>query len=101
MTNTFSVLRNACTENIKQKQKIVYQPSYFSHSEQQGFFPGGSEGKESIYNAGEMGLIPVSGRTPRGGNGNPLQYSCLGNPINRGVYVSIINSQFKNVFFST
>ena len=35
-------------------------------------------------NAGEIGLIPGLGRYPGGGNGNPLQYSCLGNPMNRG-----------------
>ena len=40
-------------------------------------FPGGSEGKESAYNAGDPGLIPASGRSPGEGNGYPLQYSCL------------------------
>ena len=43
-------------------------------------FPGGSEGKASAYNSGDPGLIPGSGRSPGEGNGNPLQYSCLGNP---------------------
>ena len=42
--------------------------------------PGGSDGKESTYNVGKLGLIPVLGRSPGGGNGNPLQYSCLENP---------------------
>ena len=46
-------------------------------------FPGGSAGKESAYNAGDAGSIPGSGRSPGGGNGNPLQYNCLGNPMNR------------------
>ena len=40
-------------------------------------FPGGSDGKASVYNAGDLGLIPGSGRFPGEGNGNPLQYSCL------------------------
>ena len=44
-------------------------------------FPGGSDGKESAYNAGDLGLIPGSGRSPGEGNGNPLHYSCLENPI--------------------
>ena len=47
-------------------------------------FPGGSVGKESSCNAGDTkdtGSIPVSGRSPRGGNGHPLQYSCLGNSL--------------------
>ena len=43
-------------------------------------FPGGSDGKESVCNVGDLGLIPQFGRTPRGGHGNPLQYSCLENP---------------------
>ena len=44
-------------------------------------FPGGSDGKVSVYNAGDLGSIPGSGRFPGEGNGNPLQYSCLDNPI--------------------
>ena len=43
-------------------------------------FRGGSDGKESTCNAGDMGLIPGLGRFPGGGHGNPLQYSCLENP---------------------
>ena len=44
-------------------------------------FPGGSEGKVSACNAGDLGLIPGSGKSPGEGNGNPLQYSCLDNPM--------------------
>ena len=44
-------------------------------------FPGGSEDKASAYNAGDPGSIPGSGRSPGEGNGNPLQYSCLENPM--------------------
>ena len=43
-------------------------------------FPGGSDGKESACNAGDLGLIPGLGRSPGGGLGNLLQYSCLENP---------------------
>ena len=43
-------------------------------------FPGGSDGKESVYNAGDEGSIPGSGRSRGEGNGKPLQYSCLENP---------------------
>ena len=46
-------------------------------------FPGGSDGKESVYNA-DQGSIPGSGRSPREGNGNPLQYYCLETPMDRG-----------------
>ena len=44
-------------------------------------FPGGSDGKASAYNAGDLGSIPGLGRSPGKGNGNPLQYSCLENPM--------------------
>ena len=44
-------------------------------------FPDGSDGKASAYNAGDLGSIPGSGRSPGEGNGNPLQYSCLENPM--------------------
>ena len=47
-------------------------------------FPHGSDGKESACNAGDLGTIPGSGRSPGGGHGNPLQYSCLENPMDRG-----------------
>ena len=42
--------------------------------------PGGSDGKESLYNAGDLGSIPGVGRSPGEGNGNLLQYACLENP---------------------
>ena len=46
--------------------------------------PGGSDGKASVYNVGDLGSIPGSGRAPGEGNGNPLQHSCLENPMDRG-----------------
>ena len=49
-------------------------------------FPGGSEVKASACNAGDLGSIPGSGRSPGEGNGNPLQYSCLENPMDRGAW---------------
>ena len=49
-------------------------------------FPGGSEGKASACNAGDLGLIPGLGRSPGGGNGNLLQYSCLENPMDGGAW---------------
>ena len=47
-------------------------------------FPGGSDNKASVYNAGDPGLIPGLGRSTGEGNGNPLQYYCLENPMDRG-----------------
>ena len=49
-------------------------------------FPGSSVGKESICNAGDPGLIPGWGRSPGKRNGNPLQYSCLENSMDRGAW---------------
>jgi len=49
-------------------------------------FPGGSNGKASAWNAGDLDLIPGSGRFPREGNGNPLQYSCLENSMDEGAW---------------
>ena len=49
-------------------------------------FPGGSDGQESAGTAGDLGLIPGSGGFPGEGNSNPLQYSCLENPMDRGAW---------------
>ena len=51
-----------------------------------GGFPGGPDGKESACNAGDPGSIPGSGKSLGEGNGNPLQYSCLENPMDRGAW---------------
>ena len=49
-------------------------------------FPDGSGGIESSCNAGDLGSIPGLGRSPGGGHGNPLQYSCLENPMDGGAW---------------
>ena len=49
-------------------------------------FPGGSEGKASACSAADLGSIPGLGRSPGEGNGNPLQYSCLENPMGGGAW---------------
>ena len=49
-------------------------------------FPGGSDGKASVCNAGDLGLIPGLVRSPGEGNGSPLQYSCLENPMDGGAW---------------
>ena len=54
-------------------------------------FPGGSEGKASACNAGDLGLIPGSGRLPGEGNGKPLQHSCLENPMNSGTWQATVH----------
>ena len=49
-------------------------------------FAGGSDSKASVYNAGDPGSIPALGRSPGEGNGNPLQYYCLENPMDEGAW---------------
>ena len=78
-----------------------------------GFFQGGSiilyapgqpyiglprwlSGKESLCNAGELGSIPGSVRSPGEGNGNPLQYSCLENPMDRGAWQATVHGVSKS-----
>ena len=56
-------------------------------------FPGGSEGKASACNAGDPGSIPGTGRSPGEENGNPLQYSCLENPMDRGTWWATCSPQ--------
>ena len=68
-----------------------------SHILLQGIFPtqslnlSRSVGKESSYNAGDLGSIPGSGRSPGEGNGNPLQYSCLENPMDGGAWRATVH----------
>ena len=62
-------------------------------------FPGATSGKESTSNAGhirEVGLIPGLERSPGEGHGNPLQYSCLGNPVDRGVWWATVHRVTKS-----
>ena len=59
-------------------------------------FPGGSDGKETACNVGEPGSIPGSGRSPKEGNGYPLQYSHLENPMARGAWQSIVHGVSKS-----
>ena len=54
-------------------------------------FPGGSDGKEPILNTRDLASIPGSGRSPGGGNGNPLQYSYLENPMDRGAWRATVS----------
>ena len=58
-------------------------------------FPGGSVVRNLPANAGDVGLIPGLGRSPRDGNGNPLQYSCLGNPVDRGAWWATVHGVAK------
>ena len=54
-------------------------------------FSGDSDGKESAFYAGDLGSIPMLGRSPGGGRGNPLQYSCLENPTDTGAWWAAVH----------
>ena len=58
--------------------------------------PGASDCKESVCNAGDMDSIPWSGRSPGGGNGNPLHYSCLGISMDRGAWWATVHEVAKS-----
>ena len=59
-------------------------------------FPGGSDGKESTCNSGDLGSIPESGRSPGEGNGYPVQYSCLKNSMERRTWQATVHGVTKS-----
>ena len=61
-----------------------------------GHFPGGSDGKESAYDAGDLGSIPGLGRSLGEGKKNPLQDSCLENPMDRGAWRATVHRVAKS-----
>ena len=67
------------------------------HTNVQEGLPWWLSGKESTCQAGDKGSIPGSGRCPGGGNGNPLQYPCLGNPMDRGAWWAIVHGVAKEL----
>ena len=83
------------------RQCLSEQPSWgsfklrYMHIHEFGF-PGGSAGKESACNAGNLGSIPGLGRSPGEGNGNPLQYSCLEYPMDRGAWWAAVHAVTKS-----
>ena len=64
--------------------------------QREGIFPRGSDGKESAPSEGDLDSIPGSGRSPGDGNGNPLQYSCLKNSIDRGAWRATVHRVAKS-----
>ena len=60
-------------------------------------FPGGSVVKNPTANAGDVGSVPGLGRSPGEGRGNPLQYSCLGNPVDRGAWRATVHGVTKEL----
>ena len=88
-----TVTRISATKGSERKMRfITYHPTKIG-------FPGGSVVKESAYNAGDTGdlsSIPESGRSPGRGNGNLLQYSCLGNSMDKGTWWGTVHSVAKS-----
>ena len=72
------------------RQTLRYEPKHVKD------FPGGSDGKASFYNAGDLGSIPGSGRSSGEGNGNPLQYCYLENPMDGGGWWATVNGVAKS-----
>ena len=72
---------------------LIKHPLLISTSD----FPGGSDGKTSAYNAGDPGSVPGLGRSPGERNGNPLQYSCLENPMDGGAWWATVHRGHKEL----
>ena len=87
------VLEWGRTELIKVKPQAHSFLSCFSRNK---CFPGGSDAKEPACNAGDPGSTPGLGRSPGEGNGNPLHYSCLENPMDRGAWGATVQRVSKS-----
>ena len=74
---------------------IAYKYYHLCAPNEEARFPGSSGGKESACKAGDVGSIPESGRSPGGGSGNPLQYSYMGNPMDRGAQRATVHEVTK------
>ena len=89
-----TVLLKACSSFHKHQHSIkifvlLHPHSYWST-------PGDSDGKESACSVGDLDSIPELGRCPGEGNGNPLQYSCLENPMNGGAWSATVHGIAKS-----
>ena len=88
-----SLFKKCCSEN----QTAAWKRMKLQHSLTAYMgFPGSSDGKASAYNAGDPGSIPGSERSPGEGNGNPLQYSCLENPMDWGAWEATAHGVAKS-----
>ena len=93
-------LKQRRRESEKTKQKIQFVQWMITHLYPLLDFPIGSSIKESTCNAadpGDLGSIPGSRRSPGGGNGNPLQFSCLGNLMDRGAWWATVHGVKKEI----
>ena len=88
------IVFNVLAKHLKILLKSKFSPLIIKIAYQG--FPGGSDSKESACNAGNPALIPGLGRSPGEGNGNPHQYSCLENPMDRGAWRAIVHGIAKS-----
>ena len=86
----YTYLKYVCAYTWHVSVCALYKLHYAIYNVLQGF-PCSSVGREPAYNAGDPGLISGLGRSPGGGNGNPLQYSCLENPMDRGAWWATVH----------
>ena len=84
-----------CVASSLEYLRVIHFPFLPSPLPKWGF-SSSSMVKESTCNAGDWGLIPGSGRTHEEGNGNPLQYSCPGNPMDRGAWLAVVHGVAKS-----
>ena len=86
MSHVINLLNFEKAVKMKQKSREIIQ----------GSFPGGSDGKESACNAGDLGSLPGWGRSPGEGDGNSLQYPCRENPMDREVWLATVYEVAKS-----
>ena len=84
--------QNKTKTNQKKKKSILFNSA---GTKPPSYFPGGSTCKESACNVGELGSIPGLRRSPGGGHSNPLQYSCLENPMHREAWRAAVHGVCK------
>ena len=94
-------LRFMGSQRVRHDERLSMQAHTHAYTYRRRFigvrgFPGGSNGKVSACNAGDTGSVPGSGRSPGEGKSNPLQYSCLENPMDRGAWWSSVHGVTKS-----
>ena len=88
--NWTSSVRSQAVEGV-----LIHTITVYLYLDTKVGLPGGSEGKETAFNARDLGSIPVLGRSPGRGNGNPLQYYCLENPMDSGTWQATVHEVAK------
>ena len=90
-TEEFSEVAKSCRTSLSKDTDYLSSRDLGTVGTMKQSFSAGSDCKESACNSGDGGSIPGLGRTPGEGNDSPLQYSCLGNPLDRGAWRTIVH----------